>query len=161
MVDTREQVRQQLSALVGLDVSGVGHAADMLTLQFGPLREVTTRRGTIKRVGAWALHIQCDWRIEQGEMVFAAYSDFAVSEESTRITTRRIRDLLVADGPAVVESIMAGDSGDACISLARGIRLVICADAIPGEEDWRLFPSNSDAKHFVIEGGEVDPSSLS
>jgi hypothetical protein len=56
---------------------------------------------------------------------------------------------------------MAGDSGDACISLARGIRLVICADAIPGEEDWRLFPSNSDAKHFVIEGGEVDPSSLS
>jgi hypothetical protein len=94
-------------------------------------------------------------------MVFAAYSDFAVSEESTRTTTRRIRDLLVADGPAVVESIMAGDSGDACISLARGIRLVICADAIPGEEDWRLFPSNSDAKHFVIEGGEVDPSSLS
>jgi len=28
MVDTREQIKQRLSVLVGLNVSGVGHAAE-------------------------------------------------------------------------------------------------------------------------------------
>ena len=160
MTDTKMQVERHISVLVGLDVSGVGHAADMLTLQFGPLREITTHRGTIKRVGTWALHIQCDWRIEQGGAVFASYSDFAASEENTSSTTRRIRDLLVANEPTIVESVTAGDRGDVCISLRRGIRLVICADAIPGDEDWRLFPSNPDAAHFVIEGGTVASESF-
>ncbi|EEA02729.1 hypothetical protein BH160DRAFT_2034 [Burkholderia sp. H160] len=161
MIDTKEQVRRHLSALIGLDASGVAHAADMLTLQFGPLREVTTSRGTIKRLGDWALHIQCDWRIEQGHAIVASYSDFAASEESTKVTTQRIRDLLVTHGPTAVLDIEAGENGDAVISLARGTRLVILAGAIPDDEDWRLFPSNPDAKHFVIEGGKVDPWSLS
>ena len=38
MIHTREQIKQRLLVLVGLNVSGVGHAADMLTLQFGPIR---------------------------------------------------------------------------------------------------------------------------
>ncbi|TKC91205.1 hypothetical protein FAZ69_07560 [Trinickia terrae] len=160
MTDTKEQVNRHLSVLVGLDVSGVGHAADMLTLQFGPLREITTHRGTIKRVGAWALHIQCDWQIEQGNAIFASHLDFATSEENTSTATGRIRDLLVTHGPTIVESVTAGDKGDARISLARGIWLVIRSGAIPGEEDWRLFASNPDFVHFVIEGGKVDPSSL-
>lgn len=155
MTDTKEQIIRHLSVLVGLDVSGVRHAGDMLTLQFGPLREVTTRRGTVKRIGAWALHIQCDWRIEQGDGLLASYSDFAASEESTDRITRQIRDLLVEHGPTVVEHVTVGDKGDACISLAGGRRLLIRADAIPGDEDWRLFPSDPDAPHFVIEGGKV------
>ncbi|MGF6259387.1 hypothetical protein OKW49_000288 [Paraburkholderia youngii] len=160
MIDTKEQVARHLSILIGLDVSGVAHATDMLTLQFGPLREVRTSRGSIKRLGDWALHIQCDWRIEQGSAIVASYSDFAAAEESTRRTTQRIRDLLVTQGPIAVLDIEAGEDGDAVILLTRGMCLVILADAIPDDEDWRLFPSNPDAKHFVIEGGKVDPSSL-
>ncbi|ADG17371.1 hypothetical protein [Paraburkholderia atlantica] len=160
MIDTKEQVARHLSTLIGLDVSGVAHATDMLTLQFGPLREVRTSRGTIKHLGDWALHIQCDWRIEQGNAIVTSHSDFAASEESTRTTTHRIRDLLVNQGPTAVLDIEAGENGNAVISLARGMRLVILADAIADDEDWRLFPSNPDAKHFVIEGGKVDPSSL-
>ncbi|MGF6650149.1 hypothetical protein OKW34_000711 [Paraburkholderia youngii] len=160
MIDTKEQVARYLSTLIGLDVSGVAHAADMLTLQFGPLREVRTSRGTTKHLGDWALHIQCNWRIEQVNAIVASYSDFAASEESTRITTQRIRDLLVTQGPTAVLDIEAGEKGNAVVSLATGMRLVILADAIPDDEDWRLFPSNPDAKHFVIEGGKVDPWSL-
>ena len=161
MIDTKEQVRRHLSALIGLDVSGVAHAADMLTLQFGPLREVTTSRGTVKHLGDWALHIQCRWRIEQGDAIVASHLDLAASEECGRATTSQVRDLLVTQGPTAVLDVEAGESGDAVISLARGMRLIILADGIPDDEDWRLFRSNSDARHFVIEGGQVDPGSLS
>ncbi|SAL23496.1 hypothetical protein AWB74_00956 [Caballeronia arvi] len=156
MNNTKEQINDHLSVLHGFDVSGVHHAGDMLTLQFGPLREVTTRRGTVKRVGAWALHIQCDWRIEQGSTLFASYSDFAASDESTDRITRQIRDLLIGQGSTGIEEVEAGDGGDVCLSLSRGVRLLVRANGIPGDEDWRLFPSDPDAPHFVIEGGKVD-----
>lgn len=161
MIDTREQIKQRLSVLVGLDVSGVGHAADMLTLQFRPMRQITTKRETIKRVGAWSLHIQCNWTIEQGATVLAAYRDFAASETSTREITHRIRDLVVDKGPTVVQTIDVGDNGTVRIGLSEDVRISITTDGRPDEEDWRFFASGSDAKHFVIPGGKVDPWSLS
>ncbi|MDR5749788.1 MULTISPECIES: hypothetical protein [unclassified Caballeronia] len=81
MIDTPEQINQRLSVLVGLDLSGVGHVANMPTLQFGPIREVTTKRETIKRVGARSLHIQCGWTVEQRATVLAAYRDFVITGE--------------------------------------------------------------------------------
>ncbi|MDR6470426.1 hypothetical protein J2777_004165 [Paraburkholderia graminis] len=161
MIHTREQIKQRLLVLVGLNVSGVGHAADMLTLQFGPIREITTKRQTIKRVGAWSLHIQCDWTIERGATVLAAYRDFAASETSTREMTHRIRDLVVDKGPTVVQTIEVGDNGMVRIGLSGDVRISITTDGISDEEDWRFFASGSDAKHFVITGGKVDPWSLS
>jgi hypothetical protein len=159
MVDTREQIRQHTAALVGLELGGAGRAADMLTLQFGPLRETTTRRGTIKRVGAWALHIQCAWTIERENAVFAGASDFAVSEENTRATLERIRNLIASEGPFVVETVAVGENGGLSIGMSRRLRLFIVTDAEPDEEDWRLFEPGSE-KHFVIQGGKVEPSSL-
>ena len=120
-----------------------------------------TKRQTIKRVGAWSLHIQCDWTIEQGATVLAAYRDFAASETSTREITHRIRDLVVDKGPTVVQTIEVGDNGMVRIGLSRDVRISITTDGISDEEDWRFFASGSDAKHFVITGGKVDPWSLS
>jgi hypothetical protein len=55
------------------------------------------------RVGAWSLHIQCDWTVEQGATVLAAYRDFAASQTSPHEITHRIRDLIVDDGPTAVQ----------------------------------------------------------
>ncbi|WP_322091819.1 hypothetical protein [Paraburkholderia bannensis] len=159
MIDTREKIEQHLAAIIGLEVSGAGRAADMLTLQFGPLREVTTRRGAVKRVGAWALHVQCNWEIELANAVFAGSPDFAVSDESTRATLERIRGLITGQGPFIVQHVAVGENGNMSISMSGHLRISVTTDAAPEEEDWRFFAPGSE-KHFVILGGKVDPSNL-
>lgn len=161
MTDTRELINTRLSVLVGLDVSGINHAADMLTLQFGPLRETTTRRGTIKRVGTWALHVQCTWQIEQTGTVVARHDDLYGPDEKAQLATERFEELLVRSRATTVEHIAGSEAGAVCISMSRGLHLVITPDGAPEDEDWRFFAPGVDANHFVIEGGKVDPHSLS
>lgn len=161
MLNAKHEITQHLSVVIGLAVSGINHAADMLTLQFGELRMVTTRRGTVKHIGAWALHIQCGWHIERAGAIVATGVDFRKADDETVRATERIRDLLVTSGPITVESVLAGDFGDLCISMSRDTRLVIKSDRVAGDEDWRFFSPGSDGKHFVIEGGMIDPHSLS
>ena len=154
------QVIQRLCVLVGLNVSGIGHAADMLTMHFGPLKQYRTRRGTLLEVGAWALHIQCRWYVERGGEIFANHADFQGTDEETNRTTERLNELLVAPIPAVVENVWSSATGDVEIILSRGLRIVVTSDGVTGDEDWRFFAPDSDERHFVIEGGKIDPDSL-
>ncbi|MGC1349900.1 MAG: hypothetical protein WA858_08970 [Xanthobacteraceae bacterium] len=47
--------------LIGLRLSIVRRAAEMLVLHFGDIRVLPARQGSI---GAYALHIQCPWRFD-------------------------------------------------------------------------------------------------
>jgi hypothetical protein len=158
VIDTKTEIERHLSALVNLHVSAVSHAADMLTLHFGPQKQYTTRRGTVLGGGAWALHVQCDWQIVRLGDIVATQNDLS---EAAHRAVQKIHDLLVASGPARVESVVVSELGGATISMSNDLRLVITPTSVPGDEDWRLFKPDSDAKHFVIEGGKVDPWSLS
>lgn len=160
MRNTENEISSRLSVLAGLEVSDVSHAADMLTLHFGPLKQYTTRRGTILEGGQWALHVQCEWRIERDGTAFSTRADLGGTDEATNCATERIRDLLVTPGPVAVEKVLPGASGDVCILMSGQIRLVITSDRIEGDEDWRFFSPGSDEKPLVIEGGAVDPWSL-
>ncbi|MEW6344591.1 MAG: hypothetical protein AB1704_28420 [Pseudomonadota bacterium] len=160
MTSTRELIDTRLSVLVGLDVSSLNHAADMLTLQFGPLRETVTRKDTMKRVGEWALHVQCRWQIKQLGAVVATQDDLYGPDEKARLATQRLEDLLVSSRLTTVESLAGSESGALCISLSAGLQLVITPEGMPNNEDWRFFAPGADANHFVIEGGAVDPYSL-
>lgn len=161
MTDTKELITRRLTALVGLDVSGVNHAADMLTLQFGPLRQVTTRGGTVKQVGEWALHVQCGWQIERADNILATQNDLSGPGDQVHHAAEKVHELLVTSGPTVVESVSANELGRLRLSLSNGLQLTVIPADVPDEEDWRFFEPASDAKHFVIEGGKVDPWSLS
>ncbi|NML31149.1 hypothetical protein [Paraburkholderia antibiotica] len=161
MTNTKEEIQRRLSALVGLDISSVSYAADMLTLHFGPQKQYTTRRGTLLEGGAWALHIQCGWRLEQNGQLLASYADFSVSEDSIRFTAHRIHDWLMPSHTTTVQGIDVGDMATVTLILSRGLRLTVTPHGVENEEDWRVFEPDSDAKHFVIEGGKVDPWSLS
>jgi hypothetical protein len=161
VIDTKGEISGRLSELVGLDVSAVSHAADMLTLHFGPQRQYTTRRGTVLEGGAWALHIQCMWRIERGGDLVATQDDLCGPDEKAHLLAQRLDELFVKHGPTVVESASGDDEGGAVISLCRELRIFIIPDGGADDEDWRFFEPGSDAKHFVIEGGKVDPYSLS
>ncbi|WP_233805497.1 hypothetical protein [Paraburkholderia sp. HP33-1] len=161
MINTREEIERRLSAIEGLSVSAVHHAAGTLTMQFGTLKPVANFKGAIRYVGEWSLHVQCVWKIEQAGSAVATQDDLFGPDETAHREAQRIDDLLVKQGRAVVKSVSGSEEGGAEILLSGGLRLVITPNSAPDEEDWRFFDPTSNAKHFVIEGGKVDPWSLS
>ncbi|WP_433703906.1 hypothetical protein [Paraburkholderia sacchari] len=160
MIETRAEIMRRLSALVGLDVSWVSHAADMLTVQFGPQRRYTLR-GREREGGAWALHVQCDWRLEQGGGTVATRDDLRGPDEKAHSTANRLHEMVVRQGPVTVENVEADDAAGVVVSFSRGYRLFVVPDGVEDDEDWRFFAPGVDAAHFVIEGGKVVPESES
>lgn len=159
-IDTKAEISQRLSALVGLDVSGVSHAVDMLTMQFGPQRQYTTLRGAVREGGAWALHVQCSWRLERAGAVVGTQDDLRGPDEKAHGAASRLREMLVEHGPAIVESVSANEAGGVVLTLSGDLRLIVIPDGIEGDEDWRFFAPGVDAAHLVIEGGTVAPESF-
>lgn len=160
MTDTKAEIVRRTSALVGLDVSWVSHAADMLTIQFGPQRQYTTQRGRVLEGGAWALHVQCNWRIDRTFSVLATQNDLSGSDERAHDTANRLRALLVDQGPTVVESVSANEHGGLVVSFSGGLSLSVFPGGVEDDEDWRFFSPGVDAAHFVIEGGKIAPESF-
>ncbi|MFL6705087.1 MAG: hypothetical protein ACJ8I3_22660 [Paraburkholderia graminis] len=161
MIDTRKEIERHLSALRGLNVSGISHAANMLTMQFGSLRQVTNFKGAVKQVGEWALHIQCNWQIERTGEIIATQNALSGTDEEAHRAAEQLDELLVKHGLTIVEDVLANKSGGVILSMSEGLRVTITPAGIPDEEDWRFFSPAPDAKHFVIEGGKIDPYSFS
>ncbi|GJH23929.1 hypothetical protein [Caballeronia novacaledonica] len=160
MTETKAEITRRLSALVGTDVSWVSHAGDMLTLQFGPQRRYTLR-GRNREDGAWALHVQCDWKLERDAGTVATRDDLRGSDEKAHDSAKRLHEALVAHGPVTVEAISVYDTGGVVVAFSRGYRFVVVPDGIDDDEDWRFFAPGVDAAHLVIEGGKVAPESFS
>ncbi|APA86862.1 hypothetical protein BJG93_02690 [Paraburkholderia sprentiae WSM5005] len=159
MIDTRTEIAGRLTVLVGLDVSWVSHAGDMVTVQFGPQRRYTLR-GRSREDGAWALHVQCAWQLEREGFTVATRADLRDSDEKAHATARRLHEIFVGQGPVKVEDASADDAGGIVVSFSRGYRLVVIPDRVEDDEDWRFFAPGNDAAHLVIEGGAVAPESF-
>ncbi|MCC8395156.1 hypothetical protein LJ656_21440 [Paraburkholderia sp. MMS20-SJTR3] len=152
---TRSEIERRLSVLPGLELSGVHHAADMLTLSFGPLHPFTNFKGVVKYMGQWALHVQCHWRLEEAGLIIATIDDLRVSDEEAHANSQRLNEMLVEHDPVVVETVLVDDRACIGLKLTRGFRLTIIRDGVEDEEDWRFFEHLSDATHLVIEGGKI------
>jgi hypothetical protein len=61
-----------LDILIGLRLSIIRRAADMLVLHFGDVRPHSSGVGT---VGAYALHVQCPWRLDGPTKTVTGSSD--------------------------------------------------------------------------------------
>jgi hypothetical protein len=159
MTDTKAEIAKRLAVLVGLEVSWVSHAGDMLTMQFGPQRRYTLR-GREREDGAWALHVQCDWQLQREGGTVASREDLRGSDEKAHNTAMRLHEMLVGQGPIKIEKSSAYDTGGIVILLSQGYRLAVVPDGIEDDEDWRFFAPGIDAAHLVIEGGKVAAESF-
>ena len=157
MLHTSEVINQRLAVLIGLEVSGVNRAADMLTMQFGPLREVRNYRGAIKKLGTWALHVQCDWELTHANAgdSLVSRADFSGTDEAIIEACRKMESILTSNGPTVVQRVLGDAAGGVFVEFSRSLTLTIVSDNQPGDEDWRFFSPRSDGDHFVIECGKV------
>lgn len=155
----KAEITNRLAVLVGLEVSWVSHAGDMLTMQFGPQRRYTLR-GRERQDGAWALHVQCDWQLEREGGTLASREDLRGSDEKAHNTAMRLHVMLVGQGLIKIEKSSAYDTGGVVILLSHGYRLAVVPDGIDDDEDWRFFALGIDAAHLVIEGGKLAAESF-
>lgn len=179
MIETEKLIVECLSVLLESELSACHRAADMLTLQFGPLKQTFGARGNQRLIGAWALHVQCAWRLEVGSSVHTGKSDLWEPEtepddnfdwqtwdfEAGNLRDRRMKQLFgdALDDPGtaaksreqiVVEDVQADSFGGARILMSQGYCLNMFPDGTRAE-DWRFFSWDEGSQHFVVAGGKV------
>lgn len=179
MAETEKVILERLSVLVKSELSACHRAADMLTLQFGALRKDTGPRGKPRLIGAWALHVQCAWRLEVGSSIYTGKSDLWEPEsepdddfdwQAWDFEAGNLRDMRMAllfddtpddsgvaakpREPIVVEDVQADIFGGARILMSRSYCLSIFPDGTRSE-DWRLLSWEDGSEHFVVAGGKV------
>lgn len=169
--DIRLVLQATLQALVGLQLSIARDAASMKVFHFGDIRPHISGKGT---VGAYALHVQCPWRIVSDDGVVTGASDrfvppcedAEVDDEDARLGNLqlvRIAALLKgydtstkshvnSTDELVVTSVTSDKYGGAELLLSGGYRLQIFPDS-SHEEDWRFIDVKG--RHVVIEKGRA------
>ncbi|MBI5382511.1 MAG: hypothetical protein HZA31_11475 [Opitutae bacterium] len=159
------EYHEMLKVLVGLRLNPIGAAADMLWVHFGALRVVVGRKGNTKKVGDWALHLQCPWRIVRSGALMLASSDFyyeadtgehfdpeSNSESVFQRHAKQLNTLLDAEKP-VVTTVHCTEAGAFDLTFDREIKLSVMpveSGRVLCSESWRLFEPSRDSPHFVF-----------
>jgi len=80
--DLKTEIEDAARVLIGLEASIIRHAGNMRGIHFGKTRE---SKGTI--VGAYALHIQCPWRVECRGKIVTGFHDYYVPGSRVNMNT--------------------------------------------------------------------------
>jgi hypothetical protein len=155
-----------LKPLVGLPLRHISRSSNMLFVQFGEPREISSRDGGFKAVYEWTVQIQCPWRISQHSRVVIAYRDFYysdVAQNNQAVMNKSRYDSVLSSLctefetiPPEVVSIETDDTGAFSLHLRDDYRL----DAIPAEntasgKHWRIFEPGTDGRSFVYPPSET------
>lgn len=169
VLPSRKPVRSDgFDALIGLRLSIVRRAADMLVLHFGDVRPYSSGDGN---TGAYALHIQGPWRIAGSAGTVTGRSDLWEyagpgqrpenwSYEDGASLQDRIFDELIGSydvdtrswynesGRLVVTATQQTKSGDLRLELSGGYAILVFPDGSKGEA-WRFFSPGA-KRHLVF-----------
>jgi hypothetical protein len=147
----RQLLEQALARLVGRQMWGAHLAADMLTLQFGTRRLVSSRKGP-REVGEYALHLQIPWRFLQQHRILLGSGDIRLARERVRPTLLRERlQSTLESSPHVVSEFEVDAAGGFLLRMENGNALSAFPDESDRLEDsewWRLFVPGG--AHFVV-----------
>lgn len=163
---SKEGIHQSLSALIGMPLWAAGRAADLAWLHFGERRVVKDFRGNPKEVGEFALHLQCAWRIVEGDRVVVGSRDlyYPAGSSTTEVPedfrwdvqgANRLDERLeefFQDANLYVVHVEAGLAGAFHLFLGNNVSLEVFPDDSFDGEHWRLFRPYVDEPHFVVNG---------
>jgi hypothetical protein len=166
----RAKIHNALLPLAGLPLWDVGRATDLTWLQFGQRRMVKDFRGEAKEVGEYALHLQCVWRLVQGEQVIIGQRDLYYPATPGRTSpevpagfnwdvqgANRLDYLLDeffhrSNQQLIVEHTEVGCAAAFAIFFRDNFVLEIFPNDSFDEEHWRLFRPYLNEPHFVVTG---------
>lgn len=160
----------ELATLVGLRLSIIRRAVDMLILHFGSLREIESRKPGLAQVGEIAVHISGPWRIDGPTQTLVGRQDlfrFDGVKEPSGWSSEQGNTALDAELDAgfgrnserkvwfvqgvgfEVVSTIASRYGDLEIQFANGFGVRAFPDST-GDECWRLFVPRGNSDHLVV-----------
>lgn len=138
----RLELGEVLTHLLNKRLWGLGFAADLLWLQFGEPRTLTSVTGRKRQVGEWALHVTCRWyfRAPGFDVDSRTQSIEGIKLAAIRILTEQL--------PREVRLISVRDRGGFCLELSNGGQFEVFPKG--AEEQWRLFRPGTGEKHWVF-----------
>lgn len=160
------QAEIALSQLLGLPLVCAGAAGTLLWVHFGDEVEIPNMRGGTRKVGAWALHIDCPWRITGLDGVVTGsgdyweppvlgkdgrYEDFDAYKDRTRFDIQ-IRKFVSEFRGSCVGNISVDSVGGFRLSIGRWNLLEVFPINSQDIECWRLFQPDNSTDHFVVTG---------
>ncbi|MEU0935570.1 MULTISPECIES: hypothetical protein [unclassified Embleya] len=147
-----ERVNESLQRVVGLTFHEIGRFESMATLGFGDEVPLTTTDGGPARTGrAYALHIQCPFRLLQGNRIVLGSEDlYRRLPEGSPPSADREQEYAYDRGAEVVEgvlsrakprilSIAVAEIGDLRIELEQAIRVQVFPATPSRHEAWRFL----------------------
>jgi len=160
--------------LIGLRLSIVRRAADMLVLHFGEIRPHPSGEGTI---GSHALHVQCPWRLDGPNGTVTGCDDLWdyagpgesppnwSYEDGLSLQDQRLRALFERDERTrswvnvsnrfAVTAAEQSPRGDIRLELSGGYAMLIFP-ASCRREAWRFFAPGSDDEHLIFPDTTTD-----
>ena len=142
----KQAIEKALAPLVGLPLWALGRAGSLEWLQFGRPQIIPGRSGESREVGAYALHLDCAWRLLGPDgMIWA-------SDESERGHLPA-----VTAAPVECEAVLADDTGGFQLKVKGGVRLLVRPEDTAAEEYWRLLQPGQDAPHSVVGAAGIEP----
>jgi hypothetical protein len=160
------EIQKAASALIGMPLWAAGRAADLAWFQFGQRHTVTDSRSNPKEVGEYALHLQCAWRIVQGERITVASRDlyypagsvtpevpvgFHWDVQGANRLDERLQHFMKEASLFVVQ-VETGHAGGLQMFLGNDVVLEVFPDDSFDGEHWRLFRPYESGPHFVVSG---------
>ncbi len=158
----KTQIEEATTILTGKLLWSCHHAADLAAFTFGERWTVADRRGRLREVGEFALHVRCAWRLAQNDRTLAGSAvpaNSAASQAGARISdfgregsrSREVLPALLNGGRSqiAVETVAVGDGGSLHFSLSEDMWLVIEPDRSSTREHWRFFGYNT-GSHLVM-----------
>ena len=117
---------------------GATRAAETLCLQFGKRRRLKSKRGVVREVGDYALHVQCPCEMLSADVIFPDVPEFIESR-----------------GPLTVVRVDNTENGDFFLRFDGNASLRIHPDFASSDEQWRLFKPGRDSAHLIFAGGQL------
>jgi len=155
-------IQKALAPLIRLPLRSIGRAANMLWVELGEMRAVSTIKRESRMVGDWAIHIQCPWRICGNGRILIASHDFYCTPAGDPLDDWDVVGSSLFDAaasvlnkefelaPPIVTSVQPDDVGGFLLDFGDQHRL----EAFPDNsamtiEAWRVFQPGADAERFV------------
>ena len=166
----KNEIENYLNSLIGKPLISANRAASMQIFGFGTW--VDAHEGESRKVGEFAIHIQCPWRITSEDKIFVAQSDMfypkgdyeSESEDfdwdvnGNNRCDERTSELIeqTINLPLIVKELSADKFGSLNLKFSKNFSLEIFpSDSLP-EEFWRFFKSGTNDNHFVVCGNGIE-----
>ena len=153
--------------LQGVKLNAIGRAAAMCWISFGDLIEIESRSG-LRKVGQYALDVDCPWRIRCNSKILLASSDMfepASTHQSDEtfewdILGNNLFDeraaMLCSKEPIItVRSIELSPTYDLKITFSNNYILEVFVCGSTDTEQWRLFEPGKSGGDLIVTGCDL------